>query len=279
MSQHSVQEQLTQDIRRHYDVLSGIYQLLWGPHIHHGYWADGDETPAEAQVKLIERLAQRLGIAADHQVLDIGAGLGGSACWLAKTFGCPVLGLTLSPVQERAAIERAEEEDVDDLVDFRVYDANNLSLPSETFDRVWIIECSEHIHDKQTFFNQCARLLRPGGRLGLCVWLKGDTSEPAHEALVQEVCQAMLCPSLLTLAEQAAALETAGFVKVDAADITANVLPTWTYCRKLTANPVIQLLLKTRAGKLRRFVDSFELMERGYRQGAMAYGIITATRP
>jgi len=276
MSQSPAQTSLTEDIRRHYDALSGFYQLLWGPHIHHGYWEDNEKT-AEAQVKLIERLAARLQVARDHRVLDIGCGLGGSACWLAKTFGCSVLGLTLSPVQAQAAEQRAIEDKVSDLVSFREHDANCLTdLPSGTFDRIWIVECSEHIHDKQAFFTDCARLLVPGGRLGLCVWLRGKTGKPAHAQLVQETCEAMLCPSLLTMSEQMSLLESAGFHTIEADDITTNVLPTWEHCLKLVANPLVQLMLRTKARKLRRFVDSFELMDKGYREGAIAYGMITA---
>jgi tocopherol O-methyltransferase len=277
MGQPLTRSQLTDDIRKHYDALSSFYELYWGPHIHHGYWENGEGT-AEAQIKLIERLAARLAITAEHRVLDIGSGLGGSSCWLAKTFGCSVLGLTLSPTQARTAQNRAADEGVDDLVSFEVHDANDLDLPTETFDRIWIIECSEHIHDKQAFFGNCARLLRPSGRLGLCVWLKGDSGEPAHQDLVREVCEAMLCPSLLTMDEQISTLEAAGFGHIEADDVTANVVSTWQHCRKLTSNPLIQLILRTKGGKLRRFVDSFELMERGYRDGAMAYGMITARK-
>ncbi|MEN6337414.1 MAG: class I SAM-dependent methyltransferase [Phycisphaerales bacterium] len=277
MSQSSVESCLTEDIRKHYDVLSGFYQMLWGAHIHHGYWEDG-ESPAEAQIKLVEHLAARLEIARGHRVLDIGSGLGGSACWLAKTFGCSVLGLTLSPVQVQGAQKRAQEEGVSQLVSIREHDANKLDLPAGSFDRIWIIECSEHIHDKQAFFRDCARLLSPGGRLGLCVWLKGDARGSESEGLVREVCEAMLCPSLLTMDEQVAMLEQAGFGDIAADDITTHVQPTWEHCSKLVSNPLAKMFLFTKGSKLRRFVNSFELMEKGYREGAMAYGMITAVR-
>jgi tocopherol O-methyltransferase len=277
MSQSPTPEQLTDDIRRHYDALSGFYQLLWGPHIHHGYWED-DETPAEAQVKLMERLAARLEIAREHRVLDIGCGVGGASCWLARTCGCSVLGLTLSPIQAEAARERAAAEGVTDRVCFQVHDANRLDLPAASFDRIWIVECSEHLHDKQAFFRDCAGLLRPGGRLGLCVWLRGHAATPAHTELVAEICQAMLCPSLLTMEEQVSMLKRAGFDPVDARDITTNVLPTWEHCRRLASNSLVQLVLRTKGGKLRRFVDSFPRMAEGYHQGAMAYGMLTAVR-
>ena len=49
------------EVRRHYDRLSPLYRMLWGEHIHHGYWtgeADA-ETPAQAQIQLMEQLARR----------------------------------------------------------------------------------------------------------------------------------------------------------------------------------------------------------------------------
>ncbi len=106
-------------------------------------------SPAEAQMKLVERLAARLEIARDHRVLDIGSGLGGSACWLAKTFGCSVLGLTLSPVQAQAAEKRASEEGVSDLASFREHDANNLDLPSEII-RPRLDHRVQRAHPRQT---------------------------------------------------------------------------------------------------------------------------------
>ena len=275
MNQSSCPSSLAADIRKHYDMLSAFYQLLWGPHMHHGYWQDG-ESPAQAQIKLIERLAERLEMAPEHRVLDIGSGLGGSACWLAKTFGCSVLGVTLGAAQVQAAQKHAVEQGVDDRVSFREMDANRLDASLGQFDRLWIVECSEHIEDKQTFFHNCARLLRPGGRLGLCVWLRGEADGPEHDRLVRGVCETTLCPSLLTLEEQVSMLKTTGFQDVRADNITANVLPTWEYCNKVASTPMAKMFLYTKGSHLRRFVDSLKSMEKGYRDGALAYAMITA---
>jgi tocopherol O-methyltransferase len=45
-------------IRKHYDRLSFLYRLFWGEHLHHGYW-DADQSAAQAQVRLMERLAEQ----------------------------------------------------------------------------------------------------------------------------------------------------------------------------------------------------------------------------
>ena len=42
-------------IRGHYNLSTPFYRLLWGPHIHHGYW-EADESPRAAQLQLTERL-------------------------------------------------------------------------------------------------------------------------------------------------------------------------------------------------------------------------------
>jgi hypothetical protein len=47
----------TDHIRKHYDRLSFLYRLFWGEHLHHGYW-DADQSAAQAQVRLMERLGR-----------------------------------------------------------------------------------------------------------------------------------------------------------------------------------------------------------------------------
>ena len=126
-------------IREHYDRLSFYYRILWGDHIHHGYW-DKDQTPTQAQVALVERLAQGAEIRAGSRVLDVGCGLGGSAIWLARELKCSVLGLTISPAQLEMARTRAIEEGLEDRVRFQLEDANSLRYV-EMFDVVWVIEC------------------------------------------------------------------------------------------------------------------------------------------
>jgi tocopherol O-methyltransferase len=266
--------ELREAIRDHYDQLSFFYRLFWGDHIHHGYW-EGDETPAVAQDRLIERLAQRAGVPRGARVLDVGCGLGGSSRWLARHLGCSVLGITLSPVQASAAAQRARDEGLGALTEFRVLDANQLDLPAARFDVVWVIECSEHLQDKPAFFRNCARVLRGGGRLALCAWLAGDRS---GADLVAEVCHGMLCPSLGTLEEHRHWLEDAGFVGVDAEDITRQVEKTWELCEAILEGPEVKPLLSAMDARTRDFLDTFGTMRRAYATGAMRYGMITGKK-
>src|SRR3984893_8498991 len=95
------------EIVEHYDVVSPYYRSLWGEHLHHGYWIGGDESKEQAQVQLIERLAQLVRVEQGSEILDIGCGMGASCIYLAKRFNASVTGITNSPVQVEMATTAA----------------------------------------------------------------------------------------------------------------------------------------------------------------------------
>jgi len=149
-------------IRKHYDRLSFLYRLFWGEHLHHGYW-DADQSAAQAQVRLMERLAEQAHVPRGARVLDIGCGLGGSAFWLADQFDCNVIGMTISPVQARMANKKAKARGLSDRVQFQVKDANQWQPEPESVGIVWIMESSEHFRNKKAFF-QTMRVRPETGR-------------------------------------------------------------------------------------------------------------------
>lgn len=269
--------ELLDDIRAHYDRLAFYYHSFWGEHIHHGYW-EADESSETAQLQLVTRLAERAAIPQGARVLDVGCGFGGSALRLTRQRGCHVTGITISPVQARRANEQARTERLDDRANFLVMDANQLNLPSESFDVVWIIECSEHLTDKARFLDACAQVLKPGGKLAMCAWLAADTGSPEKTALVEEVCQGMLCPSLASMHEYTSWMQTAGFDAIVAEDITRQVEKTWTYCTAIVERPEMKALRWLMDEKTRGFIRSFAAIQRAYAEGAMAYGMFTARK-
>jgi len=107
-------------------------------------------------------------------VLDIGCGLGGSAFWLADQFDCNVIGMTISPVQARMANKKAKARGLSDRVQFQLKDANQWQPERESVDIVWTMESSEHFRNKKEFFKRCASVLKPGGVLAVCAWLRRD---------------------------------------------------------------------------------------------------------
>jgi tocopherol O-methyltransferase len=267
-------------IRQHYDRLSPLYRFFWGEHLHHGYW-DGPLSPARAQVRLMERLAETAQIPRGASVLDIGCGLGGSAFWLANEFGCEVTGLTVSPVQARMAKRKAKARGLSNRVDFQVQDANQWQPRPGSVDVVWIMESSEHFRDKKDFFARCACALKPGGVLAVCAWLRRDGPSPsrAEEELVAKIGEAMLSASLDGLSDYQRWMGEAGLVVLKAEDITRQVEQTWDECARIARRAPIRLLLRFTSPATRRFVRSFPLMRQAYAEGAMAFGLFAARKP
>jgi tocopherol O-methyltransferase len=264
------------EIRKHYDRLSIFYRLLWGEHLHHGYWENG-ESIARAQIKLMEKLAERAGIPDGATVLDIGCGLGGSAFWLAEQYNCQVTGLTISPVQAQMASRRARAKGLDDRVRFLVEDANVWSPQSETVDAIWIMESSEHFRDKPNFFDRCASALKSGGVLAICAWLRGKRSTEAdRKKLVETIGRAMLSASLDTLNQYVHWMGQAGLIVESAEDITANIAPTWKYCSQMAERWPMRWLTPLVDGPTRQFIKSFPLMTEAYATEAMAFGLFVA---
>ena len=117
---------------------------------------------------LTGRLGTLLGLNPESRVLDLAAGRGASALYLAWRFGCQVLGVDFSAANVAVAQRAAQEEGVANLVRFQQGDAEYLSeFTDASFDAV-ICECAFcTFPDKPAAMREIARVLRPGGRLGL----------------------------------------------------------------------------------------------------------------
>ena len=221
-----------QVVRQHYDLVTPFYWLLWGRHIHHGLW-DAQESPAQAQQQLTETLAREAGIRGGETVLDVGCGMGGSSIHLARTFGCRVTGITLSPLQRFWASSAARWNRVAGNTEFRCSDAEKADFPPESFDVVWSIECTEHLYDKARFFRRAAAWLRPGGRMAICAWLAGEALEDQEQRApgVRRL-RRFLCPSLGTCGDYRQWMTDAGLTVERDHDWTVRVAQTWEICQR-----------------------------------------------
>ena len=241
-------------IKNHYDVSTLFYRLMWGPHIHHGYWL-ADESPAAAQIQLTSTLATLANIKANSVVYDIGCGMGGSSIWLARNLQCDVTGVTLSPVQRQWATTSAALKRITPRPTFRSEDAESIQFPIDSADVVWSIECTEHLFNKPAFFEKSATWLKPGGRFALCAWLAGESPmSDANYDQAMRVCEGMFCPSLGSQTDYLNWFEGAG-LRVTAKGIwTDQVKQTWAICRKRVEKTCVRYLAKVLGKKDRKSV-------------------------
>lgn len=264
-------------IRRHYDVSTLFYRLLWGRHIHHGYW-EADEPVAVAQEQLTDRLATAARVGFGSRVLDIGCGMGGSTRRLARNLGCRVTGVTLSPFQCRWSRLAAWREGLGDRVDFVCEDAEQVEFPARSVDFVWSIECTEHLFDKPAFFRRASDWLCDGGAIAVCAWLVGDDLSPEQERQVYDVCEGFFCPSLGAAGDYCEWLQDAGLTVETVADWTERVDRTWEICRDRVNRFAMRRAARWVDPSQRIFLDRFETIFSAYRSGAMRYGCFVARK-
>lgn len=267
-----------QHIRDHYDRLSVLYRAFWGEHIHHGYWEDQESTTT-AQVKLIEKLAEKAEIPAGAYILDVGCGVGGSSLWLAEHYEARVMGVTLSQVQVKIARKKAEKSGLQSRVFFHQADANHLPIVDGRFDVVWIIECSEHIKNKPAFIADCCRVLKPGEKLAVCAWLKAEGLSAEEEKIyIEHVCRGFLCPSLESMSNYLQWMRDVGFTLRHSLDLTRHVEKTWSVCAAIARRPEIRRLLQFSDEQTVKFVDAFGAIQRASARDKMVYGMIVAQK-
>jgi MPBQ/MSBQ methyltransferase len=113
------------------------------------------------------RLARQAGVSASDHVLDVGSGMGGPARMLAKDFGCRVTGIDLTPAFVETAVLFNQVARMSGQVSFQHGDATQLPFGSETFDVVWTQHIAQSVPEKDEFFSEMVRVLRPGGTLVL----------------------------------------------------------------------------------------------------------------
>lgn len=156
------------NISEHYDLSNEFFKLWLDPTMTYSsaYFDPADLSLEAAQTKKYDQLCQKLQIAADDEVLEIGTGWGGFSLHAAGTYGCRVTTVTISEEQFAEATARIAAAGLADRVTVRLEDYRNIK---GQFDKIVSIEMIEAVGDAylNTFVATCGRLLRPNGLLGL----------------------------------------------------------------------------------------------------------------
>ena len=125
-------------------------------------------------VKATEEIVELCRIGEGSYVLDVGCGAGVTPSFIAKKYGCKVVGVDISAGMIQKSKERAAREGVADRVEFRVADAQDLPFEDDLFDAVITESVTAFPEDKQKAVGEYARVTKPGGYVGLneSTWLK-----------------------------------------------------------------------------------------------------------
>lgn len=159
----------SKDIENYYDQTEVHYRLFWNLNksmgLHYVIWDKSTKTVYDSIINTNNLLMKIGEIKATDMVLDCGCGIGGSAIYLSKNLGCKVTGVTLSAKQVATAKKLAIENSVDKLVSFCKLNYLETGFEDNSFDIVWAIESFGSSPNKQLFFKEMYRILKPGGKI------------------------------------------------------------------------------------------------------------------
>lgn len=270
---------LSEQIQQFYDASSGLWEQVWGEHMHHGYYGADGKTQKErrqAQIDLIEELLKWAGITKAEKILDVGCGIGGSSLYLAEKFGAEATGITLSPVQANRAKERSRVAQIS--ANFQVADALNMPFEDNSFDLVWSLESGEHMPDKQKFLAECYRVLKPGGTFIMATWCHRPTDQVPltidDRKRLAEIYRVYCLPYVISLPEYTAIAQEVGLQDIQTADWSTAVAPFWNVVIDSAFTPGAIFGLLTSGWTTIQAALSLGSMQQGYKRGLIKFGLL-----
>jgi SAM-dependent methyltransferase len=119
-----------------------------------------------------------------QEALNVGCGIGVGSAYVARTHDCHVVGVDISEKMIEWSRLRAREERVEDKVEFQVASVLDLPFDANRFDVVFCESVIAFVGDKRRAIQECVRVAKPGGYVGLneSFWIEEPSPEIAARA-------------------------------------------------------------------------------------------------
>lgn len=270
-------------VREYYETVTTFYWKGWGENFHFAPFQD-NESLGQALAAQRTQLVRETGMSAGMKVLDVGCGIGGPTRHIARISGAKLTGITISPRQVRVAQELVWKQRLQDRCQILLGDAMELDFKDEAFDVVYMIESACHMPDKQAFFVECARVLKPGGCLAGWDWIRSHprAGDADSARSVEPICAYFALPSLCTLEEIRDHLTGAGLDVVRTEDLadSGTARRRWWDPLERRVEGVLSQVTSRLSPTLRMMRESGQLLVEAGKRGAFSpLGYFVARKP
>jgi sarcosine/dimethylglycine N-methyltransferase len=261
------------------DDADNFYYHVWGGEdIHIGIYENIEESIAAASERTVAAMASQCLAEVGHQtqVLDVGAGYGGSARWLARKFGCHITCLNLSESQNDRNRNMTAEQDLADHI--KVIDGNFEDIPSAEgqFDLVWSQDAILHSGQREKVLAEVNRVLKPGGEF---IFTDPMQADDCPTGVLQPVLERIHLDTLGSFAFYRQQARRLGWEELKMFDLTPQLITHYTRVRQELAKRRDALAGKVSDEYMDRMIQGLGHWVDAGANGYLSWGILHFRKP
>jgi sarcosine/dimethylglycine N-methyltransferase len=227
-------------------------------------------------MRTVATMAHELGpISKQTRIADFGAGYGGSARWLARTYGCHVSCVNLSEVQNERNRGMTEEAGLSGLID--VFDASFEQAPiaDDDFDCVWSQDSLLHAGDRGAVLDEVDRILKPRGEF---IFTDPMQADDCPDGVLQPVLDRLHLDTLGSIAYYREEARKRGWTEVKVHDLTPQLVAHYSRVRNNLSQRRAELSGRISEAYFDRMIQGLGHWIDAGSKGYLAWGILHFTK-
>lgn len=274
-------EQARKTAEGYYDSpdADAFYAAVWGGEdIHVGLYEDPDEDIKEASARTVREMAARLpGLEPGTGVLDIGAGYGGAARYLAREFGVHVTCLNLSGKENGRNRTLNEEQGLIDQIEVVHGSFEDIPFSDGLFDVVWSQDAILHSGAREQVIGEVARVLKPGGQFIFTDPMQADQADDPRA--LQPIYERIHLPDLGSIGFYRSAAKKAGLEEVEIVDLTHQLRNHYNRVREVLKAERERLKGEISEDYIERMINGLKHWVDGADAGQLSWAIMHFRKP
>jgi sarcosine/dimethylglycine N-methyltransferase len=280
----SSRSQTVETTEAYYDSseADAFYKNIWGGEdIHIGIYTPPDEPIAHAGRRTVAEMAKAVEpLGSATRVLDLGAGYGGSARYLAETYGCHVTCLNLSETQNALNREKNRVCSLEDKIDVVHGDFEAVPEPDNSFDVVWSQDAILHSGNRVQVLREIKRVLHSDGQF---VFTDPMQSDHCPDGVLQPILDRIHLETLGSFQFYRRELNCLGFKEVTVRDLSEQLRNHYHRVREELQGRYDEMLKLSGSDYVDTMLKGLHHWIEGADRGYLAWGImhyrLTTKRP
>lgn len=208
---------VTQDYYDSSDADAFYYHIWGGEDIHVGLYQSDEEPIFDASQRTVQKMGSMLpSLNKDSKVLDLGAGYGGAARFLAQEVGCKVWCYNLSEKENERNVEKNQQLGLDKRIEVHQGNFERINFDDEVFDIIWSEDALLHSNRKELVFEEAWRVLKPGGDF---IFTDPMQSDDCPEGVLQPILERIHLEELGSVKRYREIAQKVGFQEVEVVEM------------------------------------------------------------